>query len=80
MKAAYDTTADKAAGGGGTARSQPARIVRTLAKLNHVATDTVSTCTVNVTCSNAASLLSYKCKMVGKSNSASYSKPTRNYK
>lgn len=64
VEAAYDTTVDKAEEG--TARSQPARRVRTLAKLNHVATDTVSTCTVNFTCSNAASLFSYSVKWLGK--------------
>lgn len=62
-------------GRGGAARSQKptsqATIVRTLAKLNHVATDTVSTCRVEVTCSTAASV--FKCKNVWRSYNASYS-------
>lgn len=73
MEAAYDTTVDKAGREGGSQKpTSQATIVRTLAKLNHVATDTVSTHRVKGTCSNAATLFSYKYKEVGKSYSSSY--------
>lgn len=51
MEAAYGTTVDKAGGGSQKSTSQ-ATVVRTLAKLNHVATDSLSNCRAKFTCSN----------------------------
>lgn len=72
VEAAYDTAVDKA--GGSQKPTSQATIVRDLAKLNHVATDTVSTCRVKFTCSTAPSLFSYKCEKCGKNYSATYYK------